>query len=60
MLVGWTEEQVQLGQATKALLGRIASEPEVRRLMATPNGFEPATWSALRPSTSTIRSATSA
>ena len=47
MLVGWTEEQVQLGQATKALLGRIATEREVRRLMATPNGFEPATWSAL-------------
>jgi alkylation response protein AidB-like acyl-CoA dehydrogenase len=47
MLVGWTEEQVQLGQATKALLGRIASEREVRRLMATPNGFEPDTWSAL-------------
>jgi alkylation response protein AidB-like acyl-CoA dehydrogenase len=47
MLVGWTEEQVQLGQATKALLGRIATEREVRRLMATPNGFEPDTWSAL-------------
>jgi alkylation response protein AidB-like acyl-CoA dehydrogenase len=47
MLVGWTEEQVQLGRATKALLGRIATEREVRRLMATPTGFEPATWSAL-------------
>jgi alkylation response protein AidB-like acyl-CoA dehydrogenase len=47
MLVGWTEEQVQLGQATKALLGRISTEREVRRLMATPDGFEPGTWSAL-------------
>jgi alkylation response protein AidB-like acyl-CoA dehydrogenase len=47
MLVGWTEEQVQLGQATRALLGRIATAGEVRRLMATPAGFEPATWSAL-------------
>jgi alkylation response protein AidB-like acyl-CoA dehydrogenase len=47
MLVGWTEEQVQLGRATKTLLGRISTEREVRRLMATANGFEPATWSAL-------------
>jgi alkylation response protein AidB-like acyl-CoA dehydrogenase len=47
MLVGWTEEQVHLGRATRALLGRTATEREVRRLMATPNGFEPDTWSAL-------------
>ena len=47
MLVGWTEEQVQLGQATRALLGRISTESEVRRLMATADGFEPAGWSAL-------------
>lgn len=47
MLVGWTEEQVQLGQATRALLGRISTEREVRRLMATADGFEPAGWSAL-------------
>jgi alkylation response protein AidB-like acyl-CoA dehydrogenase len=47
MLVGRTEEQVQLGQVTRALLGRISTEQEVRRLMATADGFEPATWSAL-------------
>jgi alkylation response protein AidB-like acyl-CoA dehydrogenase len=47
MLVGWTEEQVQLSQATRALLGRISTEREVRRLMATPAGFEPAAWSEL-------------
>ena len=47
MLVGRTEEQVQLGRVTKTLLGRISTEQEVRRLMATANGFEPATWSAL-------------
>jgi len=47
MLVGWTDEQIELGRATRALLGRVAAESEVRRLMATADGFEPATWSAL-------------
>jgi alkylation response protein AidB-like acyl-CoA dehydrogenase len=47
MLVGSTEEQGQLGQAAGAMLEQVSSEREVRRLMATPNGFEAQTWSAL-------------
>lgn len=44
MLVGHTEEQVQLRSSVRALLAEIASESEVRRLMATPTGTSAASW----------------
>jgi alkylation response protein AidB-like acyl-CoA dehydrogenase len=47
MLVGFTEEQVYLGQSCRSLLERVAGERDVRRLMATDHGMDGAVWARL-------------
>jgi alkylation response protein AidB-like acyl-CoA dehydrogenase len=44
MLVGSTEEQTQLGASARSLLGELANESEVRRLMATDDGVDSDGW----------------
>jgi len=44
MLVGRTEEQLQLASSVGALLSEIASEAEVRRLMATSTAEDATSW----------------
>jgi alkylation response protein AidB-like acyl-CoA dehydrogenase len=48
MLVGRTEEQVEWGRTVRSALTRLASEPEVRRLMATADGVDADGWRRLR------------
>lgn len=47
MLIGLTEEQLQLRASAGALMTELASEAEVRRLMATPLGVDDAAWAQL-------------
>lgn len=47
MLVGLTEEQLQLRASVSDLLARIASESEVRRVMATVDGVDDAAWTQI-------------
>lgn len=44
MLIGLTEEQLQLRASAGALMAEIASEVEVRRLMATADGVDDIAW----------------
>lgn len=48
MLIGRTEEQLQLLDTTRKLMAEIATEREVRRLMATPDGHDVAAWNRIR------------
>lgn len=48
MLVGMLEEQLQLAQTTRELLGRVCDQSTVRRLMATPDGRDDVSWGQLR------------
>ncbi|GAC1570924.1 MAG: acyl-CoA dehydrogenase family protein [Candidatus Dormibacteria bacterium] len=47
MFIGRTAEQQQLRESVRALLSRTSSESEVRRVMATPDGHDPAAWERL-------------
>jgi alkylation response protein AidB-like acyl-CoA dehydrogenase len=40
----FTEEQLELRAAVRGFLASKSSEPIVRRLMATPEGYDPAVW----------------
>jgi alkylation response protein AidB-like acyl-CoA dehydrogenase len=42
-----TEEQHELRAVVRRFLERVSPESEVRRLMATPEGFDPAVWQQL-------------
>ncbi|ADP83048.1 acyl-CoA dehydrogenase family protein [Pseudofrankia inefficax] len=43
----FTEEQRELRRTVRAFLEQAAPEPEVRRLMETPEGYDPAVWAQL-------------
>ncbi|MET8167276.1 acyl-CoA dehydrogenase family protein [Streptomyces sp. NPDC005329] len=40
----FSDEQEELGRTVRAFLARTSPETEVRRLMETPEGFDPALW----------------
>jgi alkylation response protein AidB-like acyl-CoA dehydrogenase len=44
MVFDFTEEQLALRVATRAFMEATSSEPEVRRLMETPTGYDEAAW----------------
>ena len=44
MNFGFSEEQEELRKMVKRFLDEKSPEPEVRRLMATPEGYDPAVW----------------
>lgn len=47
MLIGWTEEQLQVRGSARAFVTDFGDEAAIRRLMATEHGHDEAAWGAL-------------